>query len=168
MRGRPEAVPGRRRSGRGGRRRRSRRGGGQRRRSILGFARLLSASMAGERGAEATGPAPAPGGSSSPNARPSAGASLTPATTTPNSSIVLTPGAASDASAASLAFRSAPILLRRARTEAGAACRCAGATSAPNCVDASETEAPTLPLRHQPRCFPPANVWRPWRSPSFP
>src|ERR1700683_4440000 len=59
-----------------------------------------SASMAGERGAEATDPVPVPGGSSSfPNARPSAGASLTPETTQPHSSIVFTPGPTSDASA---------------------------------------------------------------------
>src|ERR1700678_3753915 len=92
-----------------------------------------SASMAGERGAEATGPVPVAGGSSSfPNARPSAGASLTPATTKPNSSIVFAPGPASEARAASLALRSAPILLRRARTDADAS-PCAGAASAPNC-----------------------------------
>src|SRR5580693_9019018 len=104
--------------------------------------------MAGERGAEATGPVPVAGGSSFPNARPSAGASLTPATTKPNSSIVFTPGAVSDASAASLAFRSVPILLRRARTD-GDASPCAGAASTPNCgeegTEASGPESPSPP-----------------------
>src|ERR1700689_116018 len=110
-----------------------------------------SASIAGERGAEATGPVPVPGGSSSfPNARPSAGASLTPATTKPNSSIVFTPGAAREASAASLAFRSVPILLRRARTEAGAS-PCAGAASAPNCGEEGTEAGPESPS-------PPARV----------
>src|ERR1700722_7363635 len=87
--------------------------------------------MAGDRGAEPTGPVLVPGGASFPNVKPSAGPSLTPATTAPSSSSVLTPGPERDASAASLAFRSAPILPRRVRTEA-AACPCAGATSAPN------------------------------------
>src|SRR5271156_5313647 len=99
-----------------------------------------SASMAGERGAEATGPVPAPGGSSFPNAKPSAGASLTPETTKPNSSIVFTPGPERDASAASLAFRSAPILPRRVRTEAEP-CPCAGAVSGPNGDGDAGTEA---------------------------
>src|SRR5262249_42080974 len=100
--------------------------------------------MAGESGADAIGPpAPVSGGSSFPNAKPSAGPSLTPATTAPNSSIVLTPGATSDANAASLAFRSAPILLRRARTEA-ATSPCVGATSAPNCGDDGGAEATGL------------------------
>src|SRR5271155_2984738 len=109
-----------------------------------------SASMAGERGAEATGPVPAPGGTSFPNAKPSAGASLTPETTKPNSSIVFTPGPAREASAASLAFRSVPILLRRARTEADAS-PCAGAASAPNCGEEGTEAGPESPS-------PPAGV----------
>src|SRR5580693_1226259 len=101
--------------------------------------------MAGESGAEATGPVPVAGGSSFPNARPSAGASFTPETTKPNSSIVFAPGPASDASAASLAFRSVPILLRRARTEADAS-PCAGAASAPNCgEEGTEASGPAPP-----------------------
>src|ERR1700722_878991 len=96
--------------------------------------------MAGERGAEPTGPVPVAGGSSFPNAKPSAGASLTPETTKPNSSIVLTPGPAREASAASFAFRSAPILPRRVRTDA-AACPGAGAVRAPNCAGDTGTEA---------------------------
>src|ERR1700722_12882368 len=105
--------------------------------------------MAGESGADAMGPPPVAGGSSFPNAKPSAGASLTPETTKPDSSIVFTPGAESDASAASFAFRSVPILLRRARTEADAS-PWAGAASAPNCGEgATEAgpEAPSPPAR---------------------
>src|ERR1700729_4140282 len=100
--------------------------------------------MAGESGAEATGPVPVAGGSSFPNARPSAGASLTPERTKPDSSIVFTPGAESDASAASLAFRSVPILPRRARTEADAS-PCAGAASAPNCGEEGTEAGPESP-----------------------
>src|ERR1700733_12060660 len=97
--------------------------------------------MAGESGADAMGPPPpCAGGSSFPNAKPSAGASLTPETTKPNSSIVFTPGPERDASAASLAFRSAPILPRRVRTEVDP-CPCAGAVSAPNGVGDAGTEA---------------------------
>src|SRR5580693_3726310 len=113
-----------------------------------------SASMAGERGAEATGPVLAPGGSaSSPNATPSCGPSLTPATTKLMSSIDLKPGPTSNASAASVAFRFAPILPRRARTEAGAACPCAGATSAPNGPDERATE-PTVGESVSPNACP--------------
>ena len=125
-----------------------------------------SASMAGERGAEAMGPpAPVPGGSSSPNAKPSAGASLTPATTAPNSSIVLTPGAASDASAASFAFRSAPILLRRATTEAGAAvpapARRARQTAARRKL-VGDGPGDSVPARN---ALLAASLWRPPRRP---
>src|SRR3984885_5089044 len=106
--------------------------------------------MAGESGADATGPVPVAGGGSFPKSRPSPGASFTPETTKPNSSIVFAPGPASDASAASLAFRSVPILLRRARTEADAS-PCAGAASAPNCgeegTEASGPESPSPPAR---------------------
>src|ERR1700730_14635782 len=102
--------------------------------------------MAGDSGAEALGPLPpVPGGWLFPIADHTAASSLTPSAAKPKSSIVFAPGPAGDASAASLAFRSVPILLRRARTEADAS-PCAGAASAPNCgEEGTEASGPAPP-----------------------
>src|SRR5574337_1924230 len=90
--------------------------------------------MAGDRGAEATGPAAAPKGSVSAKASPSAGVSLTPATTAPRSSIDFAPKAdgRSEAIASSIALREAPIFARRVSRADGVEGAAAGIVSVPN------------------------------------
>src|SRR5208283_4095693 len=100
--------------------------------------------MAGDSGTEAGEPLPSIEALASAKASPSAGASLTPATTAPSSSIVLPPVGPleRDEIAVWTALRLTPIAARRATTAGCAGCAGPMATSEPYAAGSDDSFSP--------------------------